>query len=215
MNNSSLILLEYLSSIIESRDLITDRHDEHIRRFTALMLEKVRRFYPDYGLSAEDCRKIVIASAMHDIGKIAVPDKILMKPSRLNEDEYRVVKNHTKKGKKIFDRVLAKMSPEDEDYKLFQYCGEICMYHHERYDGNGYPMGLKGDEIPISAQVVGLADAYDSLLSDRLYKSAHSKEDAFDMIIEGDCGVFSTRMLEIFQVVRMELEELLEKEKSK
>lgn len=215
MNNSSLVLLEYLSSIIESRDLTIDRHDEHIRRFTALMLEKIRQFYPDYGLTAEDCRKIVIASAMHDIGKVAVPDKILMKPSRLSEDEYRVVKNHTKKGKRIFEHVLSKMSPKDEDYKLFQYCAEICMYHHERYDGNGYPLGLKGDDIPISAQVVGLADAYDSLLSDRLYKSAHSKEDAFDMIVEGDCGVFSTRMLDIFRVVRMEIEELLEKEKIK
>ncbi len=215
MNHSSLLLLEYLSSVIENRSLITDRHDEHIRLFTALMLEKIRQFYPDYGLTAENCREIVMASAMHDIGKVAIPDKILMKTSRLTDDEYRLVKNHTKKGKQIFDHILSKMNPEDEDYQLFQYCAEICMCHHERYDGNGYPGGLKGDDIPISAQVVGLADAYDSLLSDRLYKSAHTREDAFNMIVEGDCGVFSTRMLEIFRMVRLELEELLEKEKSK
>lgn len=212
MDNSSLILLEYLSSIIESRDLVTDAHSEHIRRITELMLDQVRKFYPDYGLTAEDCRKIVIASAMHDVGKVAVPDKILMKPSRLSEDEFQIVQNHTKKGRKIFDHVLAKMDTSDEDYKLFQYCAEICMCHHERYDGNGYPRGLKGDDIPISAQVVGLADSYDSLVSDRLYKSAYKKEDAFEMIVEGECGVFSTRLLEVFRMVRIEIEEILEEE---
>lgn len=212
MNDSALALIENLCSVIESKDMITERHSEHIRRFTELMLEKVMRFYPDYGLSTEDCRRIVIASTMHDIGKVAIPDKILHKPSRFNYDEYQIVQNHTKKGKQIFDAVLATMSPGDEDYKLFQYCAEICMYHHERYDGNGYPMGLKGNDIPISAQVVGLADAYDSLVSDRIYKCAFSRSDAFDMIVEGDCGVFSTRMLEVFRMVRLEMEEILEKE---
>lgn len=212
MDNSSLILLEYLSSIIESRDLVTDMHSEHIRRITELMLDQIRKFCPDYGLTAEDCRKIVIASAMHDVGKVAVPDKILMKPSRLTADEFQIVQNHTKKGRKIFEHVLAKMDPKDEDYKLFQYCAEICMCHHERYDGNGYPRGLKGDDIPISAQVVGLADSYDSLVSDRLYKSAYKKEDAYEMIVEGECGMFSTRLLEVFRMVRMEIEEILEKE---
>lgn len=212
MDNSSLILLEYLSSIIESRNLVIDMHSEHIRWITEIMLDQIRKFCPDYGLTAEDCRKIVIASAMHDVGKVAVPDKILMKPSRLTADEFQIVQNHTKKGWKIFDHVLAKMDPKDEDYKLFQYCAEICMCHHERYDGNGYPRGLKGDDIPISAQVVGLADSYDSLVSDRLYKSAYKKEDAFEMIVEGECGVFSTRLLEVFRIVRMEIEEMLEKE---
>ena len=212
MDRSSFILLEHLISIIESRDLVTDLHCKHVRRFTELMLEQVRKFYPDYGLTAEDCKYIVIASTMHDMGKIVVPDKIMLKPSRYNDDEFRVMKNHTKRGKKIFDHVLAQMKPEDKDYKLFQYCAEICMYHHERYDGNGYPEGLKGDAIPISAQVVGLADSYDSLISQRLYKAAYKKQDAFEMIIEGECGVFSTRLLEVFRMVRMEIEEILEKE---
>lgn len=212
MNASALSLIECLCSIIESKDMVKKNHNEHVRRYTELMLEKVMRFYPDYGLTAEDCDRICKASIMHDIGKISVPDKIRQKPSRLNEDEYLVVKNHTKRGKQIFDAVLATMSPQDEDYKLFQYCAEICMYHHERYDGNGYPMGLKGDDIPIAAQIVGLADAYDSLVSERIFKNAYSREHAFDMIVEGDCGVFSTRILEVFRMVRLEMEEILEKE---
>ena len=212
MDKSAMVLLEYLCSIIECGDLVTDKHSEHIRRFTELMLYQIRKFYPDYGLSAEDCRMIVTASAMHDVGKIAVPDKILLKPSRLSDDEFQTFQNHTKRGKKIFDYVLARMDPKDPDYKLFRYCSEICMCHHERYDGNGYPRGLKGDKIPISAQVVGLADSYDSLVGNRIYKSASTKEQAFEMIVEGECGVFSTRLLEVFRIVRLEIEELLEKE---
>ena len=100
------------------------------------------------------------------------------------------------------------MSESDPDYRLFDFCADICMYHHEKYDGRGYPEQLKGNDIPIWAQVVGLVDAYDSLLSERIYKPAFSKEEAFDMIVGGECGTFNPRLIEIFRMVRMELEEI-------
>ena len=146
----------------------------------------------------------------HDMGKISVPDRILQKPGRLTFDEFQIVKNHTRKGRQIFENVLKKMSKKDSDYSLFEYCAEVCMYHHERFDGGGYPAGLKKDEIPISAQVVGLADAYDALISERIYKPAFDKDEAFEMIVEGKCGIFNPRLIEIFSMVRMELEEIQE-----
>lgn len=210
MKKGEKLLIEYLSSLIESRDFQADHHCEHIRRFTEIILEKVMRFCPEYGLTSEDCEKIAFAATLHDLGKISISDKILQKPGRLTYDEFQIMKNHTRKGKKIFDHVLQTMDPEDPDYSLFQYCAEVCMYHHERFDGGGYPEGLKENEIPVSAQIVGLVDAYDALVSERVYKPAYDKGEAFEMIVEGECGVFSPRLLEIFRMVRMELEEILD-----
>lgn len=205
------LLLEHLISVIESRDLTAEHHCEKVRQFTQVLLEKIARYCSDYHLTKKQCEQIAFASMFHDIGKIAIPDRILQKPGRLSYDEFQIVKNHTRKGRQIFDHVLQTMSKEDADYEIFQYCAEICMYHHERFDGAGYPMGLKDDEIPISAQVVGLANAYDALVSERIYKPAIDKDEAFDMIVEGKCGIFNPRLIEIFSMVRMELEEIQEK----
>ena len=150
---------------------------------------------------------------MHDIGKISVSDRVLQKPCRLSPDETEIMKNHTRKGKQIFDRVMKNLDENSSDYEVFQCCGDVCMSHHERFDGGGYPEGLKGNEIPISAQVVGLMDAYDALVSERIYKVAYDKNEAFEMIVEGECGVFNPRLIEIFRMVRMELEEVLEETK--
>ena len=208
MKDSGMILIESFCNIIESRGFASNSHCEHIRRFTRVILEKVMQFCPEYELTKKDCEQIVTASAMHDVGEFLVPDRILQKPGRLTFDEFQIVKSHTRKGKKIFDAVREKMNESDPDYRLFEYCADICMYHHEKYDGAGYPEQLKGDDIPIWAQVVGLVDAYDSLLSERIYKPAFSKEEAFDMIVDGECGTFHPRLLEIFRMVRMELEEI-------
>lgn len=210
MREETKRMIEYFSSLIESRDLSAEYHCHHVRRFTEIILEKVIQYFPEYHLTKEDWELISCAASMHDAGKIAISDKILQKPGRLTNDEFLIMKNHTLKGKKIFERILEMMDEKSEDYKFFTYCAEVCMYHHERYDGDGYPKGLKGEEIPISAQVVGLADAYDVLLSERIYKAAFTKEEAFEMIIDGDCGMFSPKLIEIFQMLRMELEEVLE-----
>lgn len=202
------LLIEYLISIIESRDFFAEHHCEKVRRFTEIMLDKIVRFCPEYKLTKKDCEHIAFAAMMHDLGKIAVPDRILHKPGRLDYDELEIMKNHTRKGRQIFEHIAENMKPEDAEYELFCYCAEVCMYHHERFDGGGYPMGLEKNDIPISAQVVGLVDAYDALISERIYKPAYTKTEAFEMITEGECGIFNPRLIELFSMVRMELEEV-------
>lgn len=201
------LLIEYLISVIENRYFYSEHHCAKVRRFTEILLGKIQEFYPELGLNQQNCEQISFAAMMHDIGKIAIPDHILHKPGRLNHDEFQIMQNHTRKGRKIFEHMQRKVKPEDAEFKLFQYCAEVCMYHHERFDGGGYPLGLAQNDIPISAQVVGLADAYDSLISERIYKSAYSKAEAFEMIVEGQCGIFNPRLIEIFSMVRMEIEE--------
>ena len=210
MREENKRMVEYLSSIIEARDLSAEYHCHHVRRFVEILLDKIRFFCPEYHLTDEKCEMIAYAAALHDVGKVAVPDRILQKPGRLNYDEFQIMKNHTRKGRMIFEHLLETAKEGSSDYEFLDCCAKVCMYHHERYDGDGYPRGLKREEIPIEAQVVGLADAYDVLVSERVYKTAFSKEEAFDMILEGECGIFSPRPLEIFQMVRMELEEVLE-----
>lgn len=210
MQQGYKMLIEYLTSLIECRDFTAEHHCEQIRRLTEIMLEKIQRFCPEYKLSPEMCQRISFAAAMHDLGKISISDRILQKPGRLTFEEFEIMKNHTRKGQQIFEHVLQNIEKNSPDYALFQCCAEVCLYHHERFDGGGYPEGLKGEDIPISAQVVGLMDAYDALVSERIYKPAYKKDDAFEMIVEGECGLFNPRLIEIFRMVRMELEEVLE-----
>lgn len=212
MDKTAKLLLQHICNIAEDEGQAGYDHEGHIRKFSLILLEQLQKYCPAYQLTKESCYMIAEASAYHDIGKISMRDEILMKASRLTKDEYEYMKKHTQKGMQLFDAILKELSPEDEDYPLIQYCKEICLYHHERFDGNGYPYGLKGDDIPISAQVVGLADAYDSLLMEKIYKRAYTKEEAFNRIMEGECGVFSDMLLTIFSMKRMELEEALEKE---
>lgn len=210
MQQGYKMLIEYLTSLIECRDFTAEHHCEQIRRLTEIMLEKIQRFCPEYKLSPEMCQRISFAATMHDLGKISISDRILQKPGRLTFEEFEIMKNHTRKGQQIFEHVLQNIEKNSPDYALFQCCAEVCLYHHERFDGGGYPEGLKGEDIPISAQVVGLMDAYDALVSERIYKTAYKKDDAFEMIVEGECGLFNPRLIEIFRMVRMELEEVLE-----
>ncbi|MCH5265888.1 MAG: HD domain-containing protein [Lachnospiraceae bacterium] len=200
-----------LSAILDGRDYIIVHHCHHVRRFTEVLLEKIVQFCPEYNLTKEDCEMIEYAALLHDVGKIEIPGKILQKPGRLTEDEEEMVQTHTRKGKKIFENLI-EILKEEADRPFLECCAQVCMSHHERYDGSGYPQGLVGEEIPIAAQIVGLADAYDDLVSERIYKFAYTKEEAFDKILEGEGGAFSPRLLEIFQIVRMELEEALEQE---
>ena len=210
MQEGKELLIEYLLSVMDNRYLYAEHHCEKVRRFTEILLEKIREFCPEYKLNERICGHIAFAAMLHDIGKIVIPDHILHKPGRLDHDETQIMQNHTRKGRKIFEQMQQKVKKEDVEYELFQYCAEVCMYHHGRFDGSGYPLGLVKEDIPLSAQVVGLADAYDSLISERIYKSAYSKAEAFDMIVDGQCGIFNPRLIEIFSMVRMELEEIQE-----
>jgi putative two-component system response regulator len=182
-------------------------HIQRVKGYTEILANEMMKDYPEYELNTKKIELIVSASALHDIGKISIPDNILMKPGKLTKDEYEYMKSHTLRGCEILNQIKGAW---DQEYSKYSY--EICRYHHERYDGRGYPDGLKGDDIPISAQLVSIADVYDALVNERVYKDAFSKDQAFQMITQGECGVFSPKLLEAFRKVRREFEELVEKQ---
>ena len=180
-----------LSQIVEFRNGESGLHVLHINILTQLLLEKLMRKSENYNLSWSQQYMIATASALHDIGKIGIDEKILNKPGKLTKEEFEIMKQHTLIGAQMLDSL--EMYHDEE---MMKYAYEICRWHHERYDGKGYPDGLKGEEIPISAQVVSLADVYDALVSDRVYKKAYSHEKAMEMILNGECGVFNPILLE-------------------
>ena len=198
LRESNEVMIDALSSIIEYRSVETGQHIKRIRMFTQILLEDAARSYPEFGLTERNIAIIVSASSMHDIGKIAIPDSILNKPGRLTPEEFEIMKTHSIKGCEMLAG-LDRMS----DREYLQYAYNICRYHHERWDGRGYPDGLKGESIPVCAQVVGIADCYDALTTDRVYKKALSPEVAFNMILNGECGSFSPKLLECFKNVRV------------
>lgn len=180
-----------LSQIVEFRNGESGLHVLHINILTQLLLEKLMRKSENYDLSWSQQHMIATASALHDIGKIGIDEKILNKPGKLTKEEFEAMKQHTIIGARMLDRLEMY-----HDEAMMKYAYEICRWHHERYDGKGYPDGLKGEEIPISAQVVSLADVYDALVSDRVYKKAYSHEKAMEMILNGECGIFNPLLLE-------------------
>ena len=197
LKESNDILVDALSSVIEYRSLESGQHIKRIRLLTRVLLRELAKNCPEYGLDQHKIEVIASASALHDIGKIAIEDKILNKPGRLTPEEYEIMKTHTVKGCQILES-LERMS--DKEY--LEYAYNICRYHHERWDGRGYPDGLCGDAIPVCAQAVSVVDAYDALTSDRVYKKAIPHEQAFNMILNGECGTFSPRLLECFKTVQ-------------
>ncbi len=194
LTNSGDIMVDALSAIIESRNLEMGQHIQRIRNFTEALLVQVRTACPEYNLDNDAIRRISGAAVLHDIGKIFIPDAIINKPGPLTEEEFKIITTHTTAGSEIIGR-LGGMG--NEEYLRYAY--NICHYHHERWDGSGYPEGLAGDAIPICAQVVGLADAYDALTTKRVYKDSCSSEVAAAMILNGECGAFSPKLLECFK----------------
>lgn len=194
-------IIDMLGTIVEYRNLESGEHIQRVKGYTKILAEKFSEQYPEYKLRKEDIEEIVAASALHDLGKIAISDAILSKPGRLTKDEYEYMKSHTIRGCEILDSMQIDW---DEKFKKVIY--EIIRHHHEKYDGKGYPDGLKGEDIPVSAQLVSLADVYDALVSERCYKDAYSKDEAYHMIINGECGVFSPRLTEAFRAVKSEFE---------
>lgn len=184
-------MISILSHIVEFRNNESGLHVVHIRTITELLLRRLRKKTDRYPLTETDISLISMASALHDIGKLNIPEQILNKPGRLTKEEFEIIKTHSAVGEHMLRQV-----PFSQNEPLVKVAREICRWHHERWDGRGYPDGLKGDEIPISAQVVSLADVYDALTSERCYKAAFDHETALNMIVNGECGAFNPLLLE-------------------
>lgn len=198
-NNRKII--DILGTVVEFRNLESGEHIKRVKEFTRILAVKMMELYPDSELTREKVELIAAASPLHDIGKITISDAVLLKPGRLTPEEFELMKAHTTNGAEILKSIRGVW---DEEYGSL--CYDICLYHHERYDGKGYPMGLSGDEIPLSAQLVSIADVYDALVSPRVYKEPFSPETAYEMIMDGQCGVFSPKLLHCFAQAREEFE---------
>lgn len=188
-------MTETLSNILEFRNNESSGHVGRIKEYTKILANTIMDTYKEYGLTPNKIERIVSASAMHDIGKISITDEIVLKPGRLTEAEYEIMKAHTLLGCDIiesFDFI--------KDKEFYDYTYDICRHHHERIDGKGYPDGLSGDELSIAAQIVSVADVYDALVSRRCYKNAYAHDDAVEMIKNGECGAFSKKILHCFSL---------------
>lgn len=195
-------LLDTLGNIVEFRDLESGEHVKRIKTFTYILGKSVMENYPEYNLTPEKLEVITAAAILHDVGKIVIPDNILNKPGRLTNDEFDIMKTHTTKGSEIIKRLEFL-----DDLEFSTYCYEISRHHHEKYDGKGYPDGLTGDDIPISAQIVSIADVYDALVSERVYKESYTPQKAYEMILQGECGIFNPKLLDCFKKVKQQFEE--------
>ena len=198
------LMVAILSHIVEFRNGESGLHVLHVSTMTELLLNQIARKTDKYNLTPADISRIAMASSLHDIGKISIPDSILNKPGRLTDEEFNLMKAHAAIGANMLDDV-----PVGKGDPLVLTARDICRWHHERYDGKGYPDGLVGEEIPISAQAVSLADVYDALTSKRVYKEAYSHEKAIEMISGGECGAFNPFLLECFLDIADDIQEQL------
>jgi putative two-component system response regulator len=198
------LMIEILSNIVEFRNGESGLHVLHVQTLTELMLNKLLEKTKKYQISQRDIFLICNAAALHDVGKIAIPEEILNKPGRLTKEEFEIMKTHSAEGAKLISHI-----PMRQNEPLIKYSYQITRWHHERYDGRGYPDALKGEEIPIAAQVVSIADVYDALTSQRVYKQAYSHEKAMQMILNGECGVFNPLLIECLKELSTTLKKAL------
>lgn len=196
-------IIDILGTVVEYRNLESGAHIARVKSFTHILALSLMELYPQTGMTSSQAELIASASPLHDIGKITIPDHILLKPGRLTKEEFELMKTHTTNGARMLERIEGAW-----DTEYAHICWEICLYHHERYDGRGYPKGLKGEEIPISAQLVSIADVYDALTSKRIYKDAFSPEKTYEMITSGQCGAFSPMLLDCFAHAQQRFEKL-------
>lgn len=202
---TSNLMISILSSVVEFRNGESGPHILHIKTISWFLLNQILKKTGTRSYQASDIHLLCKAAALHDIGKIGIPDHILNKPGRLTEEEYEIMKSHCMIGAQIIRNL-----PVDQEEPLVKAVYEICRWHHERWDGRGYPDGLRGDEIPMPAQVVALADAYDALISERCYKPPYSHEQAINMILAGKCGAFNPILLDCMVDVQQELRTLVD-----
>ncbi len=205
IRNANRYAIEALSTIVEFRNGETAQHTRRIALVVRLLCQALSKHYVDYNLTGAMIDDIVCASALHDVGMIAVPESILNKPDRLSDEEFEIMKRHTLYGAKVIERISATGGE-----RFFAYCRDICVGHHERWDGNGYPRGVAGDDIPIWAQVVALADVYEALTSERVYKPPFTHEQALAMIEAGDCGAFNPKLLFTLRLIEARLKAALD-----
>ena len=189
--------IELLSDVVEMRNRESGMHVRRVKGFTRILAEDIMENYPEYQLDEHKVDLISLASSMHDVGKIMISDTVLLKPGKFTPEEFDLMKNHTVYGCNVLDQ--AHHIWDDDYYKL---CWQICRYHHEKWDGKGYPEGLTGDEIPISAQIVAMADCFDALTTERVYKREYTPDEAYMMILNGECGQFNPKLQESFKRCR-------------
>ena len=201
------IMIRILSNVLGSRNSESSKHILHIRTATEMMLRQLVKTTDAYHLTETDIAIITTASSLHDIGKIRIPEEILNKPGRLTDEEFKIMKTHSEIGASMIQDMHFL-----QDHPLVHTAWEICRWHHERWDGKGYPDGLKGEEIPISAQVVSIADVYDALTSERCYKKAFDHDTAIKMILDGQCGQFNPILLKCLEELSLQFSKMLSKE---
>lgn len=194
MDKKQQILVARLCQILSYHNRESADHVCHISSLTEILLKELLETTDCYPLTKQECDEIVLASTLHDIGKIGVDTKILNKPGRLTKAELETVKAHAIVGASIIEDIK-----KYQESSLLKITYQVCRWHHERYDGKGYPDGLAGEEIPISAQIVALADVYDALTSERVYKAAYAPEQAIEMILNGECGAFNPKLLALIK----------------
>ena len=201
------IMIQIMSNILGSRNSESREHILHIKTATEMMLRQLVKVTDVYPLTEADIALITTASSLHDIGKIRIPEEILNKPGRLTDEEFQIMKTHSELGAAII-----KDMDFPQDHPLVHTAWEISRWHHERWDGKGYPDGLKGEEIPISAQVVSIVDVYDALTSERCYKKAFDHDTAIQMILDGQCGQFNPILLMCLKELSLQLSKMIDKE---
>ncbi len=194
LNKMSAGIVDLLGNVVETRDIDSGRHVHRVKDLTAILVSRVMKNCPEYGITPETAEQIALVSPLHDVGKIAIPDNILLKRGSLSEEEFALMKTHCRKGSELIENI-----GDNWDADYLKMSMDICLYHHEKWDGRGYPEGLAGDDIPIAAQIVSVADIFDALTSERSYKRAYSPAEAVDMILRGECGAFSEKLMQCFR----------------
>ncbi|MEG0276348.1 MAG: HD domain-containing protein [Coprobacillus sp.] len=189
-------VLEALGTLVEFRNLESGEHIYRVRYMTDILMREVQKEYPEYQISDDVILTVGLASILHDVGKIMISDTILNKPTKLTDEEFELMKLHTNYGREILKKLKGLYN--DDTYRFFE---DVIYYHHEKWDGKGYPKGLKGNEIPIWSQIVSLADVYDALTNERVYKRAFSHVQAKKMIFNGECGMYNPQLLKCFENV--------------
>lgn len=210
LRDFNVSMVDTLGAIIEFRDRDSGEHVRRIRLLTKVIASELGRQYEEFKMSEADIEDMSMAAVLHDIGKIAIPDYILNKPGKLSLDECAIMKEHNLYGCNILESI-ASLKVDSKKYKFYY---DSCRSHHEKWDGSGYPDGLIGNEIPLCAQIVALADCYDALTSQRCYKDAYTHEKAVEMIINGECGLLNPKLVKCFEILAPSLQELLKSEKS-
>ena len=187
-------LVEAMANIVEFRSEESGTHVRKVRGYTKILMDELVASFREYDYLKDDVDTIAFAATLHDIGKISIPDSILNKKTELTEEEYSLMKSHTTRGYEQIKKMKDIMDPT-----LYKYSLDIVYHHHERFDGKGYPEGLRGQDISIWSQVVALSDVYDALTSERCYKKAIDHATAVQMILSGECGIFNPQILEVFK----------------